>query len=159
MEKKDKAIAVSHVLCREIQAPIVSALIKGFAKEFGEEEALVIAKEIICKDAVSSGKALGEKYKSNSVKELLRIVEEIWAKDGTMEIKNISLDENSLRFDVTYCGYAEMYERLGIKELGSLLSCCRDFAFMEGFNPEIQLVRTKTIMEGDDICDFCYKMK
>ncbi|MCP4727110.1 MAG: L-2-amino-thiazoline-4-carboxylic acid hydrolase, partial [bacterium] len=37
--------------------------------------------------------------------------------------------------------------------------CCRDFAFQDGFNPKIELVRTKTIMEGDDICDFCYKLK
>ena len=134
-------------------------MIKGFAKKFGEEKTFTTAKEIICRDAVSSGKALAEKYSGNTLRELLKIVEEIWAEDGTMDIKNLSLDENSLKFDVTYCGYAEMYERLGIKKLGSLLSCCRDYAFMDGFNPKIELVRTKTIMEDADICDFCYKLK
>jgi hypothetical protein len=159
MDKKLSSAEISHLLCREIQAPLVSALINGFARKIGENKALSIAKEIICEDAVISGKSLAEKYSGNSLEDLLKIVNEIWAKDGTMEINNIALNENTLNFDVTSCGYAKMYERLGLKELGSLLSCGRDFKFMDGFNPEIELIRTKTIMEGADICDFRYKKK
>jgi UDP-N-acetylmuramyl pentapeptide synthase len=159
MENKEKTAAITHLMRREIQAPMVSALIKGFVEEFGTEKALAVAKKIICKDAVKSGRALAKQYAGNSLDELLKIVEEIWAEDGTMEIENVSLSQGSLKFDVTRCGYAEMYEQLDIKELGSLLSCCRDFAFMDGFNPELKLVRTKAIMDGDDICDFCYKFK
>jgi hypothetical protein len=73
-----------------------------------------------------------------------------------MEIENLALSKDCLKFDVMRCKYAEMYERLGIKKLGSLLSCCRDYAFMEGFNPDLKLVRSRTIMDGDDVCDFCY---
>lgn len=159
MDKKVSGAEIPHLLCREIQAPLVSALIKGFAKKIGVDKAFSIAKEIICEDAVLSGKSLADKYSGNSLEDLLKIVNEVWAKDGTLEIKNITLNENTLSFDVTACGYAKMYERLGIKELGSVLSCCRDFAFMDGFNPEIELIRTKTIMEGADICDFRYKKK
>ena len=159
MKNKEKTGSVTHLMCREIQAPIASALIKGFAKEFGTEKTHALAKKIICQDAVLSGKTLAEKYSGNSLNELLKVVQEVWSKDGTMEIENINIDQASLQFDVTRCGYAEMYERLGIKDLGVILSCGRDFAFMEGFNPEIELVRTKTIMEGDDICNFCYQTK
>jgi hypothetical protein len=52
-----------------------------------------------------------------------------------------------------------MYEKLGIKELGCVLSCSRDFSFMEGFNSEIELIRTKTIMGGFECCDFRYVRK
>ena len=159
MDTKESITEISHLLCREIQAPIVSALIKGFAREIGYNEALVIAKEVIREDAVLSGKSLAEKYSGNSLEDLLKIVEEVWAKDETMEIENIKINENELQFDVTYCGYAEMYERLGIKELGCLLSCSRDFPFMDGFNPEMELIRTKTIMEGAKYCDFRYRKK
>ncbi len=159
MEDKEKTAQISHLLRREIQAPLISALIKGFEEEFGSERTQAVAKEIICKDAALSGKMLSGVYSGNSLKELLKIVEEVWAEDGTMEIKNVKLSQDSLSFDVTRCGYAELYEQLGIIELGTLLSCCRDFAFQDGFNPKIELVRTKTIMEGDDICDFCYKLK
>jgi hypothetical protein len=159
MKRIENTTEFTHLMCREIQAPIVSALIKGFVEKFGTEETHALAKEIICKDAAMAGKALVKEYLGNSLDELLKIVEEVWAEGGTMEIENVNMDDNCLRFDVVRCGYAEMYERLGVKELGGLLSCCRDFAFIDGFNPELQLVRTKTIMEGDDICNFCYKPK
>ena len=81
---------------------------------------------------------------------------EVWAKDNAMEITIIKETKNELFFDVTYCGYAELYEQMGIKEIGFILSCSRDFPFVEGFNPEIQLNRRKTIMEGAKYCDFRY---
>ena len=62
-------------------------------------------------------------------------------------------------FNVTRCKYAEMYAALGIPELGTLLSCNRDAALIEGFNPEISLERSQTIMEGAEYCDFRYRRK
>lgn len=52
------------------------------------------------------------------------------------------------------CRYAEMYRSLGIPEVGVLLSCNRDFSLVEGFNPDVQLTRTQTIMQGASPCDF-----
>ena len=71
----------------------------------------------------------------------------------------IKIDEKGLYFDVIECKYADLYEKLGIKEIGNILSCSRDFFFMEGFNPEIELKRTKTIMEGCDFCNFRFVKK
>ena len=62
--------------------------------------------------------------------------------------------DRKLSFDVTRCAYAEMYERLGLKEFGPCLSCRRDGSFAEGFNPSLKLKRTQTIMEGAPFCDF-----
>ena len=50
-------------------------------------------------------------------------------------------------------------ESLGSEHPGLYLSCRRDFAFLEGFNPRLKLTRTKAIMEGADICDFRYEDK
>ena len=36
-------------------------------------------------------------------------------------------------FNVTRCRYAELYKKLGIRELGFALSCARDFALIKGF--------------------------
>jgi hypothetical protein len=41
--------------------------------------------------------------------------------------------------------------------LGPMLSCARDFALIEGFNPQIRLTRTQTLMEGAPFCDFRYR--
>jgi hypothetical protein len=60
---------------------------------------------------------------------------------------------------VTKCGYAEMYRRLGLEDLGKLMSCSRDFPRQDGFNPAIRLKRKTTIMEGGERCDFRYVAK
>jgi len=52
-----------------------------------------------------------------------------------------------------------MYRALGIPELGALLSCNRDFALIQGFNPDVDLTRTQTIMEGAPFCNFRYTRK
>jgi hypothetical protein len=147
---------VSHLQLRELQAPLVAALIMGFIEEMGYERAVHIARAVIEKDAINSGKQLAEKYSGNTIADLAKIVRQVWAADGTMEIKIISENDDELVFDVKRCGYAELYEKLGIKDLGCILSCDRDFAFMQGFNPQIKLMRTKTIMEGAECCDFRY---
>lgn len=159
MKKKASDVRITHLKCREIQAPIVSSLIQGFAEEIGSDKTLEVAMKVISKDAIESGKKLAQEYSGNSMSELIKIVKEVWAKDGAMKIQIIRENDNELFFDVTYCGYAQMYEKMGIKELGFILSCSRDFPFLEGFNPEIELRRTKTIMEGAECCDFRYKKR
>lgn len=159
MDTKEDKPEISHLLVREIQAPLVSALIKGFAKEIGEDKAREITQRVVNEDAILSGKNLSYEFSGNSLDVLLKAIQEVWAKDGIMKLENILLNEKSLSFDVTRCAYAELYQRLNIQELGYLMSCSRDFAFMDGFNPKIELKRTRTIMEGDTVCNFCYVMK
>jgi hypothetical protein len=43
--------------------------------------------------------------------------------------------------------------------LGAVLSCNRDFALIEGFNPEVELTRTQTIMGGATCCNFRYQRR
>jgi len=52
-----------------------------------------------------------------------------------------------------------MYREMGLGHIGHLLSCNRDSSFCIGYNPEMQLTRTQTIMEGAAFCDFRYRMK
>jgi len=100
---------------------------------------------------------MARQYEGNTLTELSKIVKEVWANDGAIEIKMIKETDSELFFDVTYCGYAKMYEKMGIKDIGSTLSCIRDFSFLKGFNPQIELRRTQTIMEGDRYCDFRFQ--
>ena len=62
--------------------------------------------------------------------------------------------DDTLVFNVSRCKYAEVYEKDDMQDLGLCLSCNRDFPFTKGFNPDFKLIRSKTIMEGADVCDF-----
>ena len=52
-----------------------------------------------------------------------------------------------------------MYHALGLADVGATLSCQRDYALAQGFNPAIQLERTHTIMEGASHCDFRFRLE
>ena len=62
-----------------------------------------------------------------------------------------------LCFDVTRCDYAALYKKLGFEDIGTAFSCSRDPAFIKGFDDSFEFIRTKTLMEGGDCCDFCYR--
>jgi hypothetical protein len=83
---------------------------------------------------------------------------ENWKKDGALEMEVLEQTGEKFAFNVRRCRYAEMYRALGIPELGKLLSCNRDASLIEGFNPDIRLTRTQTIMEGAAFCDFRYEI-
>jgi len=157
VKRRQTEMKITHQKLREIQAPLVSSLIYGFAGEIGYEKARKIAGKVISEDAIASGKKMAQEYEGNTLTELSKIVKEVWGNEGAIEIKMIKETDNELFFDVTYCGYAQMYEKMGITDLGSTLSCVRDFSFLKGFNPQIELKRTQTIMEGAKYCDFRFK--
>jgi hypothetical protein len=150
--------AISHRQRREIQAPIAACLIRGFAAELGLEKALEIAAAAIREDAKQSGRLMAEKLGANNLDALWQVVSEVWSEGGAVSLRIVEKTEHTLNFDVTRCQYAELYEAMGIKELGYCLSCCRDEAFAHGLNPDIKLTRQQTIMQGATHCDFRFSL-
>jgi len=143
---------------REIEARILAPMIDAFAVEFGRERVLEIAKRVIIQIARDQGKALADQMGGN---DLAHFVESKanWIKGNALTIDVLHTNDTTYEFDVTRCRYAEMYRALGIPELGAVLSCGRDFALGEGFNPDLTLLRTQTIMEGAPCCDFRYRLE
>ena len=143
---------------REIEARILAPLIGAFATEFGRERVLEIARGVIVQIAREQGRSLAEQMGGNS---LARFVtsKENWVKGDALSMEVRQVSDSAYDFDVTRCRYAEMYRVLGISELGAVLSCGRDFAWGEGFNPDLKLTRTQTIMEGAPCCDFRYRLE
>jgi hypothetical protein len=150
---------ISTLKRRELQAPLIVELIRGFAAEIGYEKAMQIAGRAVEQDAIRSGKMMAEKYGGNGLQELVCVLIEGWAEDDALEFTILEQTGQLLSFDVTRCRYAELYEKLGVKEFGSCLSCARDPAFIKAFNPRMNLIRTRTIMQGDSICDFRINME
>lgn len=145
---------VNHLQRRELQAPVAACLIREFAAVLGRDAAIEIATRAIREDARKSGRDLADRFGGNGLADLRRVIEEVWAEADAVAIRWLESTEDRLNFDVTRCRYAEMYEAMGMKELGFCLSCSRDGAFVEGYNNRISLTRTQTLMEGASCCDF-----
>jgi predicted ArsR family transcriptional regulator len=138
---------------REIEARILAPVLQALGSEFGSERVLEIVGEVIIDIAHQQGAQLAEQMNGDSLE---RFADSLaaWKKDDAMQIEVKAQDDQRFHFNVTRCRYAELYRSLGIPELGALLSCNRDHALIEGFNPAIRLARTQTIMEGAAFCDF-----
>ena len=143
---------------RAIEAKIVGPLIRGFIDRFGEEESLEVVREVITELARSSGAQLSEQLADDSLPAFAEALDR-WKAGGALELEVLKSTPERLDFNVRRCRYAEMYRALGLGDLGASLSCCRDFALIEGFNPNITLQRTQTLMEGAPFCDFRFRSK
>ncbi len=142
---------------REIEARILMPLIDSLGKEFGREKVLEIVRQTIIAIAREQGAALAQRY-GNRVNDFVESLAN-WKKDDALEMDVLEQTDGKLSFNVTRCHYAEMYRALGIPELGAILSCNRDESLIEGFNDDIKLSRTQTIMQGAACCDFRYEKK
>ena len=138
---------------REIEARIVGPLFQAFAAELGRDRALAIVGQVIRDLARESGAELARSLGEQTLQAFARTLDR-WCENGALEIDVIEQTSERLSFNVTRCRYAEMYRALGLAELGASLSCQRDYALAQGFNPAIGLDRTQTIMEGASHCDF-----
>ena len=143
---------------RRIEAMVLGPMIRAFQNEFGVEQANKVAQEVIEKVALGQGAAMAERAGANDLTTYLAN-KGAWAANNALEIEVLELDENRYDYNVTRCRYAEMYRELGMQDLGVIFSCGRDFNFPAGFNKNMKLTRTQTIMQGNAICNFRYAMQ
>jgi hypothetical protein len=141
---------------REIEARILQPMLEAFAAELGWEKVKEILAAEIQKVARSQGASLARG--GCSLHHYAALLEN-WSKGDALVIEMLRQDEAHLEYDVTRCRYAELYQQLGLSELGTLLSCNRDYGLLEGFNPRIDFIRTQTIMEGAERCDFRFRLE
>jgi predicted ArsR family transcriptional regulator len=143
---------------REIEAKVLGPLIHAMIKELGEDRALELVRGVITDLAQHSGAELARSIGTASLEAFAQALGR-WCEGGALEMEMLEQSPERLSFNVTRCRYAEMYRALGLADLGASLSCQRDFALIQGFNPDIELERTQTIMGGASHCDFRFHNK
>jgi len=149
--------AVGLLNRREIEARLLGPLLQALGSEFDPQRVWEITRQVILEAARQQGLQLAKSVEKNDLEHFVEI-QETWKKDNAILTEVLEQSNRKFSFNVFRCRYAEMYLHLGMTELGKMLSCERDFALIEGYNPHIHLTRTQTIMEGADICDFCFEL-
>lgn len=137
---------------------MIKRFFTSMKNEIGEEKALAITKNVIDELAYENGKKLAKDLNGDTLKLFYKSLEPL-VKNGWLEIEMLHESKNELSFKVTKCLFVKLYKNMEIHGLGKMLSCDRDFSMIKGFNKNIELHRTKTIMEGAKYCDFCFRYK
>ncbi|MHA2111099.1 MAG: L-2-amino-thiazoline-4-carboxylic acid hydrolase [Candidatus Hodarchaeales archaeon] len=69
---------------------------------------------------------------------------------------NFKISDDVLGSKVTKCKWYEVMKELNDPELCYAVACHYDIEAARNMNPKFVLTRKKTLMQGDDCCDFCY---
>lgn len=147
------------LLRRKIEAMILKHVFDVITQRSGRDEAEAVIGETCSRSAIEQGKALAAQLGRAPDLIDFKAIQPNWTREDALRIETLEATEEKMDFNVTRCRYAEMYKEMGLGDIGHLLSCNRDGDFCIGYNPEIELTRTQTIMKGASHCDFRYRMK
>jgi hypothetical protein len=142
---------------RRIEAAIIAPIYDEMRKAIGETKAREILRNAIRRAAVEAGAEMAARAPGGADLESFKSILHLWTKDDALTIEVLDDAPGVLEFNVRRCRYAETYRAMGLGEIGDILSCNRDGAFCEGYDPRIKLTRTQTIMGGASHCDFRYR--
>lgn len=142
---------------RRIEAMVLGPMIRAFQDNFGEQEANAVAQRVIEEIAQDQGAAMAKKVGAQDLSTYIAS-KSAWTANNALETETLVMEEKRYDYNVTRCRYAEMYQELDMQDLGFIVSCGRDFNFPAGFNKNMNLTRTQTIMQGASHCDFRYEM-
>ena len=139
---------------REIKARTLKPFIAALSERFDRAHIEGILAEVVREAARENGAAM--RAQSGHLTRFAAAWEP-WFRGGALEIDELERTSERWSFNVTRCRYAELYRSLGMSDLGATLSCNRDAALIEGFDPDVSFKRTRTLMAGASHCDFRYR--
>ena len=158
MSEQEKTDEIGILARRKIEAQIIKPIYEIMVREFGKEKAQAIIAEAVVNDAIAQGQFFARQEPDGTSVESFSALQYLWKQDNALETEIVQDNHEHYDYNVKRCRYAEMYQEMGLGEIGFLLSCNRDSKFIEGYAPNIKLTRPHTIMNGDGYCDFRYQL-
>ena len=158
MSEQEKTAQIGILARRKIEAQIIKPIYEVMVREFGKEKAQAIIAEAVANDAIAQGQHFAKQEPNGTSVESFSALQYLWKQDNALETEIVQDNHEHYDYNVKRCRYAEMYQEMGLGEIGFLLSCNRDSKFIEGYAPNIKLTRPHTIMNGDGYCDFRYQL-
>lgn len=142
---------------RRIEANVIKPIYERLKAEFGKDKARAVIGEAITEAAKGQAADMAASTGGQTSLVTFRAIQPLWTKGDALVIEDLPGRDNEMNFNVTRCRYAEMYQEMGLGEIGDLLSCSRDAAFIQGYAPGVEFQRTQTLMGGASHCDFRYR--
>jgi len=129
-------------------------ILRDAAKELGEERVFEVLKRVASEHVRQAAQATARQLPCNDF-----AAWNAWGKASSrfgqhvLTVETVEDAPEAFELRVTECLWAKTFREMGAEDLGHLLFCNTDYAQCKGFNPRITLVRTKTLMQGDDCCN------
>jgi hypothetical protein len=129
-------------------------VLEGLAREFGEDRFLEALKKVAYEAALKAGQDAAEQLPSNDFATFAASARTCsYFARHVLTFEIVEDTPQAFGVKVTECLWADTFRRMGAADIGYALICYRDYADCQGFNPKITMVRSKTLMQGDDCCN------
>jgi len=152
-------VSIPAIEQAKIQAQVLVPLIKALQAELGAKRANTLVRKALGDVYRRLGEQWWQTKGSRHVGEGMALAFAAFARGDALDYSVRAQSQDVYEIDVTGCRYAQFYKELGEPELGFLLVCSSDFPFAEGFDPNLELTRSQTIMQGASHCDFRYRRR
>jgi hypothetical protein len=131
-------------------------LAKAMQEEMGQEKTIEFLKKNTSKRLLDYGKTQASESGDTSLRQYTEQFRDVDSYKNMLAMEIVEDNENAFELKVTECIWASTFRDAKAGELGFAMICYGDYAWAEGFNAKIKLVRDKTLMQGDAICNHRY---
>ena len=129
---------------------------KAVQQEFGKEETIELIKKLTTEFWLERGRKQTQDSPDRSLKSYTRMFADPKNWEGILRMEIVEDSETAFELKVSECIQAANYSRNHAADIGYANVCWGDYAWAEGFNPKIKLVRDKTLMQGHSYCNHRY---
>ena len=121
---------------RRIEAEFARGVYEAMRAELGEAAAKRILAAAVIRMAREGAARMAQDAPGGAPDlDSFRAIQHLWTAGDALRTEVLESTPTTFHFNVTRCRYAEMYHAMGLAELGAVLSCNRDGAFCEGYDP------------------------
>lgn len=146
----DDAIKVVHEINMDWREPLklymknTVTIIEKFKELYGDK-VIEVLKEYNSKDSLKRGQNISANS-GNTLDDFLKI----FGQGGNI----VSRSESEALIRSSGCLVAQVAKELGVENIMYCLHCYGDPYYAKGINPNISCKHNKTLMEGDDCCEY-----
>ena len=138
-----------------MQARPVIELARALEEEMGKEKSIAFLKKAISKQMLKRGQMQAAMTKDQTLQGYVTMFKDpMFQKFLTFDI--VEDTDTAFEINVTECLSASAFLKQKAGDIGHAFVCWGDYAWAEGFNEKIKLVRDKTLMQGDACCNHRY---
>ena len=131
-------------------------LVRELEKILGKEKTLKLVAEIRAREKTQDWSEWAKTHPMTCFKDFVKLFES----DVASLYSHANIDEpavyteNSRSVKTVGCLFADTWRSWGASDVGYAYNCSTDFPTTKALSPKLRLERIKTLMQGDDCCDF-----
>ncbi len=149
---------ISYLDRVKAQSEVLIPVLKRLRMELGEDQANELVYAALRDWSREVFAEVGSKKEGSGFEKWSQMSKELDALAGEdIEYETLREDSEALDLNVTVCKFAQFFKELGEPELGAILTCEVDHHIAAVSQQEVRLTIEKTIMKGNELCDFRFK--